>query len=535
MLTAAEVVSGTKVVLETRGASGAIARSTLLELVDVFAELDRRTLLATTLQRSARFGDVMQLVSGLHEHLDRDRLLNTFATDGAAVLGASRIFVGCRSGRRRWNVEAATAVSRPNPRADEIRKVAKRFHDAAGGGQSFDSESLIVRPVCDSGNWASARYAVQVESDEAVDESTLGLLIHHLRIALDNSRRVDEATAWGRLKRLPRAVLRPSSLLFLAVVGAVSAWLWFGTAELTIPVYGEAVPVRRDFVYAPEEGTVTEVLFTDQAAVDEGELLVVLKNEMLELENERLRGEIATTRSRLLALETVRGSRDRAEATAVSAELARLRIELDSLDKQLAIVQQRIDTLGVHAELAGSIFVDGLAHEWVGRPVRRGEPIAEVADRAGDWELQLRVPERDVRHVLNAMRADNAKPKVSFVFETSAEVKRETVLDDLELAVQVDERGELSTQATALLSADAVDANVEQRASRVQEWSLRFTVDLSGPVSFTFGESSSSSNDRCGHGEASHYCVAVALRDECMPSSAGRMRSVDRGRAHRSR
>lgn len=448
---AVDLVDDVRLVLEVASSGEPPPKRVLLELADVFAELDRRALLTATLGRSRRFGAVMQFVSQLHEGLELRRVLNTFATDGAKLLSAKRVFVGHRR-RQRWSIEAATDVESVNHRADLVRLAADRFrlHKPSERSESKATDEPLVLPV-DEDEWTRARWAVQIESDQPIDRPTADLLIHHLRKAIQNCRDANSRTLLGYVRQLPAMLSRPSVWLVLALLSAAAGWLWFGTAELRITAYGQAQPTLKQTLYASEAGVVTRIFFEDEGAIAKGEVVAELRNDELRLEKERLVGEIATRQARLSALETVRGGDGQSSAATVSAEQAELRIELQSLQNQLGIVDGRIANLMVRTAMAGQVFSDEPANEWIGRPVRRGEPMVDVADRQGPWLLELQIPERDVRHVIAAMEGSENHPMISFVFETSPDVERKTALDTIDLATQMDDTGQLSTEATAHL------------------------------------------------------------------------------------
>lgn len=455
---AAELVNDAKVVLELGVGEAVPPKQFVLEVLDVFAELDRRTLLSLTLTRSERFGATMRFVSDLHQDLDRQSILNTFATDGAKLLSAQRVFVAQRQPGRKWSVQAASNVEAVNARADDVRGAATRIEE----GPESDTAGVVMGVGDD---WQRAEWAVLIESDEELDRPSADLLVHHLGLALANCRKATEATVFGRLKRLPSLLLRPSSLLTMAFLAACVGWLIFGEVELKVRVLGQAQPVERRILYANEGGVITAVRFVDEQTVREGDILAEMRNEELELEKERLTGEIARVQTRLAALETVRSGDGRTSSTSVSAEQAELRIELDSLQKQTAIVDRRIEELVIRAPMSGQVFSDQPVSDWLGRPMARGEPFVTVADRGDKWRLELRIPERDVRHVMAALEAagEAKSVRVDYVFETSADVERTTTLDALDLTAQVDDVGELSTRATAAVidekQADRDDLN----------------------------------------------------------------------------
>lgn len=477
-LLGSELVPGASLVLQIMSGGSDVPRSLWVELVDVLAELHRRTLLSQTLGRSGRFTRVMELVTALHDDLDQSRILNVFATDAVPVLAAQRIFIARRRGRR-WAIAAATGVTAVNPRADDVRHAVERVREAARNShtpleadsnaadadtnQHSDEQHDVVLPIAIDRSWRRARHAVLVESDTALDKPTVELLTHHLEQALRNARQADQATLFGRLKRLPSTIFRPTSLTMLALLGACVAWLWFGTAELKIDVYGEALPEIRKSIFAPEDGVLSDFRFGSESSVNRDDVLCVLDNDGLELERERLSGELATSLAKLTALNTLRGTGDRLQAASVSAEREELRLRIESLREQLALVQQQLASLEVAIPLTGQVAIEGRPEEWIGRPVRRGQYLAEVSDVTGPWEIRLRIPERDIRHVLAATGA-TSPPPVTFVLETDTETRVETTLGTIEASTDVDAYGELSTIAVAAFPEEALNADARPGA-----------------------------------------------------------------------
>ena len=81
--------------------------------------------------------------------------------------------------------------------------------------------------------------------------------------------------------------------------------------------------------------------------------------------------------------------------------------------------------------------------------MQRGQYLFEVADPKSGWQLDLRVPEADARHVLNAIAGSDTNLPVSFALETSPETFRQTHLQSLAASTELDAAGTLSTLAVA--------------------------------------------------------------------------------------
>jgi biotin carboxyl carrier protein len=195
--------------------------------------------------------------------------------------------------------------------------------------------------------------------------------------------------------RLPRTLLR------LAVVSAVVVGLLFALRTIEVPlavdVDGQLVPVARQDVFAPRSGLVDAVRVAHGNQVAAGESLVVLRDPALADQMQQLRGEQTKATRQLEAVRATRTTAsggDALERYRLSAEEEELKTELDNLARQLKLLEQQAAALDVTSPLAGTVTTwrvdERLA---LGRPVERGQVLLTVADTAGDWLLELSVPD----------------------------------------------------------------------------------------------------------------------------------------------
>jgi len=161
-------------------------------------------------------------------------------------------------------------------------------------------------------------------------------------------------------------------------------------------------------------------------------------------------GEIASTQARLAALDALRSDRSLTQSGMFSVEQAELKVRLNSLEEQAVILNRRIARLAVNATMAGQIYGDRLQELLNGRPVQRGQYLFELADPTAGWQIDLRVPEVDVRHVIDRRAKLHDALPISFTVETDPEKKLFTSLSRLSAATEVDEYGRLSVLATAI-------------------------------------------------------------------------------------
>jgi len=461
-----EIADGMQAVLEVHLTAEADDQL-LLELSEVFADLHRRKLVASFLAQSSRDQTLRQIITLLHSDLDAVRVANCLASDANEFLNCRRISVARRTSGLRWDLVAATAVSSPDPRSDAARWLCglietESSRESTGPLPVSNSPDrgndpdpmVIIRPLTLSGRWSDAQWAVVFElmsgSTVGGGDPSLPQICRHAALSLQNCE-IREQSGWRHsLFGLPRAI-RQRRMIMGGVAGVVVlAGLTFWQTELRIEVSGRLVPSERAFVFAPEDGVVTEVLVEDGSSVSKGTVLCRLRNEDLEIQLEALEGDLASTTARLSAIESLRGDRSISQSGLMSAEQAELQEKQSSLEAQAAILSRRIERLSMNSRLSGMVFGDRLQETLRGRPVQRGQYLFEVANPASGWELDLRIPESDVRHVLEAKTQSASPLEISYALETTPDLSLSTTLAKISAGTEVDEFGRLSTSATAV-------------------------------------------------------------------------------------
>jgi len=120
----------------------------------------------------------------------------------------------------------------------------------------------------------------------------------------------------------------------------------------------------------------------------------------------------------------------------------------------LEIVNRRVAELTLRSPIAGQVVRWDLIRSLESRPVRQGQLLMQVVDPDGPWQLELRIPDRQVRHVLAAKAAAKEADRVPvrFLFRMSPKTTYSATLDDVHLATDLDQDGELSTLGTVTLN-----------------------------------------------------------------------------------
>ncbi len=203
-----------------------------------------------------------------------------------------------------------------------------------------------------------------------------------------------QSLAW---LKMPRTMFR-LALGAALLVGIATALLMI-QRPLTIDVRGQLLPLERREVFAPRSGIVDSLAAEHGQRVAAGDTIVVLRDPELAAERERLRGEQTTTQRQLEAIRATRSvagtpSRDPLELYRLSGEEAELSTQLTNLDRQSRLIEQQTAALTVVSPIAGAVTTWQVDERLApGRPVERGQVLASVADTAGDWMLELMVPD----------------------------------------------------------------------------------------------------------------------------------------------
>jgi multidrug efflux pump subunit AcrA (membrane-fusion protein) len=229
----------------------------------------------------------------------------------------------------------------------------------------------------------------------------------------------------------------------IAAAGIIAA-LTLVPTDFDITGRGELQPKLRRHVFATLRGTVESLDVRHGQQVAEGQPLLRLRSPELDFELTRVQGELRTTEQQITDLGALRTGLERPGAAArqTSVELAAREEELKSvlanLTEQLAVLRRQQAELSVVSPIAGEILTWDVEEVLASRPVEPGQRLLTVAEAAGPWVVEVRVPDRDISHVLAARRDTNEGPDVSFVVATDLEREQRGQVIDIARAVEHD-------------------------------------------------------------------------------------------------
>ncbi len=304
------------------------------------------------------------------------------------------------------------------------------------------------------GEVIGALIAEQIESElpRAVIAPRLDLVYEHSARALTNS--TDHSTlflmpvwkAIGKAAWVIRARTLPKTLAIAGLILAIAATLTFVHKDFNLKANGALQPVDKQEVFIDIGGTVTQVHVDDQDMVKNGDLLVELRNTDLEVERERLLGDVQATQKQLRSAHSGRNALMRdtnatdADKMRVDSEILQLTAQLASLRQQLNLVEDKRERLKILSPIDGQVMLSWeVERSLMNRTVETGQVLMSVANLEGDWEVELFMPERRMGHVDNADREQEASLPVSYILATDPKTTRKGAVAEIQRITQMHE------------------------------------------------------------------------------------------------
>lgn len=436
--------------------------------------------------REALVDEIERFTRTVHEKLSSQHVAYAAANDGRRLIEADRVSVLIRRGRR-WELTAVSGLQVVETRSAAAKALAELATVVASTGEPvwFSGDATSFAPqVRDAlaayidqahvrrigivpltpqlertatAEQLQALGAIVVEqfddsrTDEAfgvsVCEERAKLVAQHTTAALRNAfahETIPLLPLWrsvGALKQLFAPGTRIKSIAMLTLLVAFTAALKFVPADLALSARGTLQPVERRHCFAPLDGTVHTVHVRHGQRVVVGQLLLELRNTDLDVSLADTLGKRAGAADQLLSVERALfedGSKlSAAERHRLAGQRSELKQELVSFDEQLRLLRRKRELLKITSPIAGEITTWNVDQLLANRPVRQGQSLLDVADTAGDWELELQVPEDEIAHLLRAQAAQGRNLAVSYRLAADPDVDRSASVEEVHYAAEV--------------------------------------------------------------------------------------------------
>ena len=290
----------------------------------------------------------------------------------------------------------------------------------------------------------------------------LGRCLPRWSTALQRAVDREEIFLLGPMRRLGKArsalrTVRGWLILTAATIGLIAA-AWWARAPATrvVRADGKVTPAIRRVLHAPRDGVVETLLIDPGQAVTAGDVVVQMRSDDLELRLSDLTGQIDVIDQRLAAARAQRGQpsggRERVDPAIVSSQRvdeATRRGLRDQRDLVVAMIERMTLQSPIDGRLISRHDAGGLAN----RPVRRGQPLATIADPDGDWQVALDLDQQAAGHLLRLPGGGLRQP-VAFYTLTDPSQTHAAVVDRIDPVVDPDTDAAVRVRVWATIRRD---------------------------------------------------------------------------------
>ena len=450
------------------------------QMCELAAEWFKNRKLRDLGDRSSLWAQADQFSRQVHESLDVRETCYTIVNEGRRLLGCDRVTVAIlRQGH--CKVEAVSGQDTIDSRSNVVTllgklatRVVKSGEPLWYGGSTEDlppqieeaiedyvdqsyTKSLAVIPLrepkqIDVGNTATgglpaeelahtgkingALIIEQIESDIPRDilAPRLDLVYEHSAAALSNAidhnslflmpiwRAIGKSRWVVEARMLPRTVTITATILLLLLAGLVIP------TDFDMRAKGALVPKTKREVFAPTPGEVIDVMADNGSKVNEGDILVQLRNPTLEIQKKDIEGKYNAAQEQLSSavhqLTAPNSGLTQQEKVRLQGEVAKLTIDVRSLGDQLDVIKEQVEKLTVRSPITGQVITWDVKKTLQNRPVETGQVLMTIAAADTDYEVELYMPEPRVGHVHRyRQRLNNLDPdkylEVDFIAMTN--------------------------------------------------------------------------------------------------------------------
>lgn len=381
----------------------------------------------------------------IHQSLDLDAVAYLTVADGRALIPCDRLTVlGPDSA-----VLAVSGVDVVDRRAPQIRLMRSLDAAVRHSGEPLTytgapdeslppavraaldpflaespSQLLVVLPLTTT-NDKRVDFSLVVECFETTTE--LDVLRHRLEVlgrhaapALANAaryRRIPGARLLETLGECEEQLYRRRGLRWIAcavVALAVLGALVHIPAPLRMDARGKLLPCERRSLYSPVEGRVVRFAadLKPGSVVHENQPIVLLHDTQLELKLVRLTSEITAAESDIAAIsiqaETARNDNDRLQFAAEKRQKEFVRerklAELKALRERTCSDPTQAGYFWLRTPISGCILSWDFCEQLTNRAVKPSEPLVQIGDKSRGWEIDLRIPQRQIGPVLEMLK-----------------------------------------------------------------------------------------------------------------------------------
>ena len=235
-----------------------------------------------------------------------------------------------------------------------------------------------------------------------------------------------------------------------AAITAVVVALFTLQRPFSVRATGELLPQVEQTVSAQVDGNMATVEIEHGETVVAGQRLATIDSPDLISEIESIDGEYAKTRQLIESKKILMGqyghAGDPALVGRLAAEVSDLQFQLELLQNRQTFLNEKHQQLNIVAPRRGQIITWRPQANLLGKPVRWGDPLFQIADLDGNWEVVLQVPEQRIGYVWDQIGKVDAELSVNFFLKSNPNRRYQSSIIEIARSVEIDpELGALTT------------------------------------------------------------------------------------------
>ncbi len=413
------------------------------DLCDLAAQYLKNRQVRQMLSQQRLWNQLETFTHSIHGSLDLKEACFAVVNDGKRLVGCDRLSVALKVGGRTM-IEAVSGQEIVEQRANLIRELTRLCKAVIRSGEDLvytgntDGFAPDLRDCLESYVDESGSKAVIVtllhkpETDPTKDKVAFGCIVaeqigdelaptdaharcevvtRHASTALWNASEYDRALLpilkmIGSPWRFFRGRTLAKILGVLAGIVTLVLVLTFVPWQLTIEGKGSLLPEVRRNLYAPVAGIIQNVLVDHGQFVKEGEVVCELESKDIQKEFNKLLASKQEAESQAASFKQQINSRNSSireeEKISLKAQQFEAQIKAESAEKQIKILREQIESMNVRSPQDGIITTWEPQKTLKGRPVEIGTELLQVAGVAGEWVMDVEVPDDDMGPILEA-------------------------------------------------------------------------------------------------------------------------------------
>ena len=439
----------------------------LLQMCELAGDYLKTRRLRHFTDRQTLWSQLEQFTRVAHRSLDPRLTAYTIANEGRRLIECDRVSVGILKGKK-CVIEAVSGQDTFDKRSNTVSLLSRLATAVTATGEAvwYTGDTTLMAPQVEDAVQAyideSHSKAVGIiplkrpvdptlapDDKDAEPPEVLGALIveqiedsrpregmmqrvevvtEHSSTALANALEYHDLfllpvwQALGKAQWVLKARTLPKTIAIASAVVMLILFLVFWPADFNLEGKGSLEPADRRDVFAALDGVVIDLPVEHGQMVHKGDVLARMRNTDLQVSLADIAGKLSSTTEELFATrrqmqDTKRmNTQEFRQAESKVAELSKTR---ESYEKQLKLLKEKQQQLVITSPIDGQINTWQLRELLLHRPVRAGQVLMSVADPAGDWEAELRIPEDRMGHVAIARKEIRQDLPVRFFVATS--------------------------------------------------------------------------------------------------------------------